>query len=92
METSAYKSLVIIGIQFKMHEKIAVLINYLRQQIHFLLLYGALFPASGHPANSRRNKDQAAGMKYSVHGHSLFSSTHSHRKNGKARKNGRKIE
>lgn len=33
---------VVMGIKFKMHEKVAVLINPLGQQIHFLLFYGAV--------------------------------------------------
>jgi hypothetical protein len=83
---------VVMGIQFKMHEKVAILVNPLGQQIHFLLFYGAVFLAAGHHANSRQKKGQPGGMEYSVHAHSLLSPIHSYRENGEARKNGRKTE
>lgn len=51
---------VVMGIKFKMHEKVAVLINPLGQQIHFLLFYGAVFLAAGHHANSRPSCKQPA--------------------------------
>jgi hypothetical protein len=83
---------VVMGIQFKMHEKVAILVNPLGHQIHFLLFYGAVFLAAGHDANSRQKKGQPGGMEYSVHGHSLLSPIHSYREKGEARKNGRKAE